>query len=139
MILRPAAITLCLILASCGGQTAAVKSAERLEQVENDCGMLAAKAALETGETAPSNFCYCMVQLLEESPDIHVDAISQTLAVVADEHLKSGAPFADIAAKLHAAAESPDATDRSVSLGIGITMVEDLSGQVDMRAKSGRC
>ena len=139
MIFRPALITLCLILASCGGQSAAVKTAERLEQVENNCGMLATKASLETGDTAPSNFCYCMVQLLEESPDIHVDAISQTLAVVADEHMKSGDQFADIAAKLHAAAESPDASDRSVSLGIGITMVEDLSGQVGVRAKGGRC
>ena len=90
MIFRSVLITLSLVLASCGGQTATVKTAERLEQVENDCGLLAAKAAFETGDTAPSNFCYCMVQLLEESPELHVDAISQTLAVVADEHLKSG-------------------------------------------------
>ena len=53
--------------------------------------------------------------------------------------LNRGDQFADIAAKLHAAAESPDASDRSVSLGIGIKMVEDLSGQVDQRAKGGRC
>ena len=139
MILRPTLITCCLVLASCGGQTAAVKTADRLEQVENDCVMLTAKASFETGDTAPSNFCYCMVQLLEDSPDIHVDAISQTLAVVADEHLKSGDPFADIASRIHTAADAPDASDRSVSLGIGITMVEDLSGEVDVRARGGRC
>lgn len=139
MIFRPALITLCLVLAACGGQTSAVQTADRLEQVENDCSMLTAKASFETGDTAPSNFCYCMVQLLEESPELHVDAISQTLAVVADEHLKSGDAFADIAAKLHEAADSPNASDRSLSLGIGITMVEDLSGKVNVRAKGGRC
>ncbi len=139
MFLRPLVITFSLALAACGGQTTPVKTAERLEQVENNCGILASKASLETGETAPSNFCYCMVQLLEDSPDIHVDAISQTLEVVADEHRKSGEQFADIATKLHQAAASPDASDRSVSLGIGIKLVEDLSVEVDLRAKGGRC
>lgn len=139
MFVRGVVISLSLALAACGGDSVSVKTAERLEQVENNCGMLAAKAALETGETAPSNFCYCMVQLLEESPDVHVDAISQTLTVVAEEHDKSGDAFADIAMKLHEDAASPDASDRSVSLGIGIKLVEELSSKVDQRAKGGRC
>ena len=139
MIIRPGLITLCLVLASCGGETAAVKTAERLEQVENDCGVLTAQAAFNPGDATATNYCYCMVQLLEERPDIHVDAISRTFTVVTDEHMKSGDPFTAIAAKLHAEADSPDASDRSKALGIGISLVEDLSNQADKRAAGGAC
>ena len=138
MIFRTALITSCLALVSCGGQSA-VATSERLEQVENNCGMLAAQAAFETGDTAPTNFCYCMVQLLEDGPDMRVDAISQTLAVIVDEHLKTGDPFSAIAAQMVRAANMPDASDRSKSLGIGIQMVQDLSTEVDTLAKRGQC
>jgi len=132
-------ISLSLVLASCGGDATATKTADRLEQVADNCGLLTANAELETGGAAPTNFCYCMVQLLEEKPEIHIDAIGQTLIVVAEEHVKSGDSFATIAAGIHADAKSPDASDRSKSLGIGISLVEELSGAVDERAKSGRC
>ena len=57
MIFRTVLVSSCFVLASCGAQSA-TQTAERLEQVENDCGMLTTEASLETRGTAPSNFCY---------------------------------------------------------------------------------
>ena len=138
MIIRAIIITSCLGLAACGGQTA-VNTSDRLEQVENNCGMLASQASLDTGDTAPTNFCYCMVQLLEESPPVHIDAISQTLAVVAEEHLKTGDTYPAIASRLHGESSSVHADERSKSLGIGMKLVDDLTREVNARAKGGNC
>ena len=138
MIFRTVLITSCLVLVSCGGQSK-VNTTERLEQVENNCSMLASQASFDTGETAPTNFCYCMVQLLEERPDVHIDAISQTFAVVAEEHLKSGDSYSDIASSLQQASSEAGASDRSKALGIGINLVGELTSEVSERAKAGRC
>ena len=125
-------------LVACGAQTTA-NSGDRLEQVENDCGVLATEASLNTGKAATQNFCYCMVQLLEEGPDVNVDAVSQTLAVVTEEHKKSGKKYGEIATTLREAAEASNASGRSVSLGIGVDLVEDISKKIKKRSKSGTC
>lgn len=128
--LRSLSLVFAFILVSCGGG-----APSHVEETERYCLSLVESNAW----AVDASFCGCAADTLSAKSEIHMDSVKRTLEVIVQENSESGQTLGEISQKLTAASKRPDADDRSVNLGTGIRLVEELIAETNTRLSAGDC